>query len=351
MIIIYGIDEKEQWNNEVKSYNNWDVYYLYEYAYSFKMHGDGEPILICYSDENIRLCLVAMKSDIGKSNKFIHFLNEDEYYDLETPYGYGGPLTDSVEIPEKSQLNFLVELKECCAKEKIVSLFIRFDSTVIDHNIMPMAIESRYLRDTIYIDTTDKELILKNMDPKCRNMFRKAEKSGIVIKKEPIDNIDSFIKIYNKTMEMNNADDYYYFSEEYYKALADMKENAAIYYAYMNDEAVSAAIILYNNAYMHYHLSGTLPEYRKYSPGNLLLYTAACDATDMGISRFHLGGGMAPDDSLFGFKKQFNRNGNLPFFVGRIILDEKRYNKLLDIREQSDISFDRNNNRMIQYRT
>ena len=57
-----------------------------------------------------------------------------------------------------------------------------------------------------------------------------------------------------------------------------------------------------------------------------------------------------PDDSLFGFKKQFNKGGRLPFVIGRTVFDKAAYDHLLDIREKADPGFQRDNSRMIQYR-
>jgi hypothetical protein len=129
-----------------------------------------------------------------------------------------------------------------------------------------------------------------------------------------------------------------------------MRENAFILYALYEGRPISGSILFYNARFLHYHLSGSHTEYRKFAPGNLLLYEAACLASAQGISQFHLGGGMAPDDSLFGFKKQFNKNGRAPFVVGRTIFDQKACDKLLQIRKDRDPAFDMENGFMIRYR-
>ena len=129
-----------------------------------------------------------------------------------------------------------------------------------------------------------------------------------------------------------------------------MRDYSCILYAMYQDIPICSAILLYNNEYMHYHLSGSKTEYRSLAAGNLLLFEAACMAGKMGVKVFHLGGGMSPDDSLFAFKKQFNKNGRLRFDVGRTIFDEKTYNELLCIRKKYDEKFDINNGFMIQYR-
>ena len=40
--------ENSRWNEIVRSYLHWDIYYLNEYARSFEIHGDGEAFLISF---------------------------------------------------------------------------------------------------------------------------------------------------------------------------------------------------------------------------------------------------------------------------------------------------------------
>ena len=93
-MIVISHEDKTRWNNIVKSFNDWDIYYLQEYAMSFYIHGDGEPLLLYYEDENCKLCYVVMKNDIAESSCFKGVLENSKYYDFTTPYGYGGPIID-----------------------------------------------------------------------------------------------------------------------------------------------------------------------------------------------------------------------------------------------------------------
>lgn len=346
---IIDTNDKNKWNDIVKSFSSWDVYYLYEYAYSFELHGDGKPLLVYFENNNERFCYVVMQKDIYKSNLFRDNVKPSQYFDWETPYGYGGPLI-STTLSNKSQEIFLKELTNYCNEKCIVSQFIRFHPILNNYNTLPLVIETRFLRETIYIDTTDLEKIFRNMDSKNRNMIRKAEKNHVSVQRREITELEPFIEMYNETMLKNKANDYYIFDMKYFKSLELLKDNACIFYAMLNSMPIAASIILYNSKYVHYHLSGSHTEYRKYSPNNLLLYEVAKWANKNGMKKFHLGGGMNPDDSLFGFKKQFNKNGYLPFVVGRTIFDKEKYNELLDFRCKLDENFDRNNSFMIQYR-
>lgn len=333
----------------MKSFCDWDIYYLYEYAYSFMLHGDGDILLIYFEYERERFCYVVMQSDIADCESFAGGLEKGRFYDWETPYGYGGPLTDTP-ISHDAQRCFLKELSEYCSGNNIVSQFVRFHPLLRNYGGLEELFELRCLRDTIFIDTSDRDVILQNMDSKNRNMVRKAIKNGVSIVRTDISDIDSFISMYNETMLKNGAGEYYTFGQEYFDYLRNMQDNICIFYAVYQDRRISGAIIYYNDRYMHYHLSGSRTAFRQYAAGNLLLYEAACQAADSGIRKFHLGGGMRPDDSLFGFKKQFNRQGRSPFVVGRTIFDKEAYENLLQIRCSIDAGFDKNNDFMIQYR-
>ena len=313
------------------------------------LHGDGDIYLLYFEYNSDRFCYVVMQSDIADAIQFNGIIPKGKYFDWETPYGYGGPLTDNA-ISEKTQKEFKREITEYCFSKGIVSQFVRFHPLLKNYDTIPYVIETKYLRDTIFMDTTNPELIMLNMDSKNRNMVRKAQKNDVSIIKKDITEFEEFIPMYIETMKKNGAEEYYIFQRNYFESLITMKDNAFILYAIYKDIPISGSIIYYNDRYMHYHLSGSYTEYRKYSPSNFLLYTAACIASEIGIKQFHLGGGMSPDDSLFGFKKQFNKYGRASFFVGRTIFNMDAYKELLNIRKKADLEFDINNGFMIQYR-
>lgn len=351
--------EKERWNEKVRSFLHWDIYYLNEYAHSFEIHGDGEASLIYFEqiEENTdkagcRLCLVVMKKDISEDKKIAGILQEGVWYDLETPYGYGGFLMEG-EFDVEARTSFENKMEEYARQNKIVSLFSRFYPVYrndIPHEKLRNS-QVRYLKDTIYMDTTVEEDIMVHMDSKNRNMVRKAIKNGVTICHDKGEHLDEFIKIYEATMDHDHATDYYYFKRAYYEYLIEaMKDNIEFFYSVYEGKIIGASIFFYNDEYMHYHLSGMYTEYRSLAATNLLLYEAARWACEKGIRLLHLGGGVDAEDSLFGFKKQFNKEGRLPFYVGRTIYDEAAYQELLKLRKQADASFNMENGFMIQYR-
>lgn len=342
--------QREYWNEIIRSFPQKDIYYFCEYAESFQIHGDGSPVLIYVSLQGARMAYVMMQNDLADFLPFRGSLDSGCWYDWTTPYGYGGPLYDG-EITDEWAMEAMKEIAEYAVSHGIVSQFFRFHPLLQNQRWLEKCSKVVYMKKTVAVNTESTELIWKNMTPNNRNMVRKAEKNGVVIRVDKGENIDTFIEIYKRTMEQNQADEYYYFAREYFEYILDkMHENTIIFYAFYDEKIISASIFFYHDTFMHYHLSGTLPEYRSLAPVNLLLTKAAEWAAAQGIKEFHLGGGVGKEDSLLRFKKHFNRNGLKDFCIGCNIFREDQFQRLVELRKELDSSFDQENPYMIRYR-
>lgn len=350
MLEIISYKEKEKWNNIVKSFSNWDVYFLCEYSVSFMIHGDGVPQLFYYKDKKMRMCYAMMLNDLVDNEVYNGVLEKGQYYDLTTPYGYGGPIADG-EINSASAEIFMVEMISYCKQHNIVSQFFRFCPWLSNHMVLNGLCDERFLKNTIYMDTTEESCIFLNMDTKNRNMVRKARKCEVTITQDSGEGLERFISIYNETMERDEAEQYYFFSNDYYKHIIEnMSDNVRFFYAEREGEVISAAIVLYGNHYAHYHLSGMCTDARGFGSMNLLLYEVACWAAHKGLNLFHLGGGVKPEDSLFQFKKQFNKQERLEFWIGSNIFIQKKYDELIKIRKKMNPEWNDKNQFLIKYR-
>lgn len=120
-VSIVTLDEKEKWNEIVRGFENYDVFYLAEYAQAFKLHGDGIPILFYYNDGKTKAINVIMKRDIAELEYFKDIIKRNEYYDVTSPYGYGGFI-----IEGKSYKKVNKEYTKYCKRNNIVCEFVRF---------------------------------------------------------------------------------------------------------------------------------------------------------------------------------------------------------------------------------
>ena len=143
-------------------------------------------------------------------------------------------------------------------------------------------------------------------------------------------------------MDKDHAEEYYYFGDAFYESIhRDLHENYEMFYAVLDGQIIAMSIMLFCNKQMHYHLSGSMMEYRNLAPSNLLLYKAALWGYEKGYKTFHLGGGVGSgEDNLYKFKAAFNKNSDYQFAIGKQVFDQEKYDELVRIRKESDPTFD-----------
>ncbi|MBM7702308.1 GNAT family N-acetyltransferase [Metabacillus iocasae] len=336
---VIHFEEIEKWDKIAKSFSNFDVYYLSDYVKAFKSHGDGEPALFYYEDQNIRAMNVVMKRDISLDKRFTGKIPPNTYFDISTPYGYGGFLIEG-RITEDSLRNLNNKYIYLCEKQGIVCEFVRFHPVLNNVEDLKGIYDISTRGKTITVNLYSRDRVWDNFTSKNRNMIRKAKKSGVEIYwgRDP-KLFDQFITLYNATMDKDNAKDYYYFKKDFYDSiLNDLKYNSIIFYGIYEGKIISMSMILYSNEQLHYHLSASDREYQYLAPTNLLLFEVACWGCMNGFKTFHLGGGLgSKEDSLFNFKKVFNKNSDSHFSMGRKIFNQEKYDELIKIRNSNKL--------------
>ena len=351
MLEVIEIEQKEYWNRLIRNFDQCDIYYTCEYNIALMLHGDGRPQLIYYNEGDIGIAYVMFLNDIADSNAFKDILDKDKYYDWTAPYGYGGPMIKGEMTPKVIE-HFRAELYTYCARHHIVSQFFRFHPLLCNHAIFADICELKCLKKTVAIDVANGENIEKNMMPQCRNKIRKAEKNGVSVFCDKGENLPVFLEIYNDTMQYRKADEYYFFEQNILKYwIENLKDQVIFFYAKKDNIVIAASMFFYNDIYMHYHLSGTRTEYRKYAASNLILKSAAGWAHDHGNCKLHLGGGNTMGDSLFEFKKGFCPQGTLDFYIGKTIFDHQAFDELVALRKRHDSTFNVDTPFMIKYRS
>lgn len=334
MLSVYTIDNGEEWDTIVRSFSNYDVYYLSGYVKAFQIHGDGTPLLIYFEKDRTKGINVVMKRDIAKDVHFAGRLQEGTLFDFTTPYGYGGWLIEGTDIYSLEE-----EYSKWCRREGIISEFVRYSPTLGNHKCGEWMYKVIPLGETITMDLSSRECIWRNITSKNRNMIRKAIKNNVQIYNGRYpDILTCFHEIYDSTMNKDHAEKYYYFEDAFYESiLNDLAENAEVFYAELDGTVIAAAIMIGANGRLNYHLSGSVKEYSGFAATNLLLYKTALWGFEHGYKTFHLGGGVGSgEDSLFQFKKSFYRGELTRFHIGKKIFVDSKYNELISMRD--DIS-------------
>lgn len=333
MLTIYTLADAERWDATVRSFRDYDVYYLSGYARAFQLHGDGEPLLFHYEGESLRGINVVMKRDIALDPHFTGKLEKNTYFDFATPYGYGGWLLEGV--GDKSIL--IAAYEAWCQENGIVSEFVRFHPLVMELEQLRPFYEPIPIRKTVGTNLAAfDDPVQSEFTKGCRKNIRKTMHLGVSFRvTEAPEDISGFQRIYISTMERNRAGDFYYFDSEFFKNIGrGLKKELLYIEAVYEGEAIAAGIDFVANGIISTFLSGTLKEYLFLAPSYVLNYATVLWGKEHGFRLIHQGGGTsnAPDNSLYLFKKQFGRNTEFYFYIARKIFLPETYEWLVSMR-------------------
>src|SRR5699024_3407248 len=242
-------------------------------------------------------------------------VNGIQYYDIITPYGYGGPVIKEVSNGSRSELveEFYKEFSLYCEQNNIISEFVRFHPLFENQRDFNSLYDVHFMRKTVGTNLKDyEERFQEEFSKSCRKEVRRALKKGVSynITEKPND-VKMFLDIYFSTMNRNQASDYYYFNEKYFNdALKYFKENIVVIEATYDNNTIAMGFYFVYGDYIHIHLSGTLTEYLNLSPAYILKYGIVQWGKRNSYKTIHHGGGKSndDDDTLYKFKRKFGKN-------------------------------------------
>lgn len=309
------------WNSYLRSFPNdkKDIYFTEEYVNLYQ------------NDTNTPLCIVVCSGDSIILMPILRCQIMSSYYDFETPYGYGGFISNTED--EKFITEAIAEVLNFLSNNNYIAGFVRFHPLLNNSALCKNNFKVIDDRITIAMDLRPSELDIwmQQVYTKNRNTIKKASKNGLeFIADHNFDYIDSFIELYNQTMDKLGADGFYYFDKKYYqKWIETLKNRSFLAVVKYNGIVISACIIMYERPYGHYHLSGSNREFLRLEPNNFMLWNAAMELKRLGINYFHLGGGINsdPENNLLKFKERMSPN-KYQFSFGKMIFNEEIYNQI-----------------------
>jgi len=330
-INLITIDQAEKWDDIVKSFKNYDVNYLSGYAKAFQIHGDGDPILYYYDDGSTRAINVVMKRDIARVMSFKDKIPHNTWFDLSTPYGYGGFLVEGANYDAVSEA-----FDTYCKEMGFVSEFVRFH-LLNDFQSYYKGTCETYTQNIVRSLELPIDDIFMDFEHRVRKSIKKATKAGLKIEIDPTGvRLEDFLDIYYGTMERSNAEENFYFGREFFNTINIMKDNYVYIHVLYKEQVISTELVLYGSENCYSFLGGTNRDYFHLNANNFLKYEIIKWAKEKGLKRFILGGGYGADDGIFKYKKGFAPNGIYDFYIGKKILDKDKYNELVRIRKQEE---------------
>ncbi len=324
-----AIDNQEEWDSIVRSFSNYDVFYLSGYSVAFMQETpkNGTPVLLLYEDGEDRAINVILRRDVALDEKLCGKVKPGQYFDLITPYGYGGFWGNVTNWEKLNQL-----YTAYCVKHHYICEFVRFElfADYIEH--YDGEIETRTHNVVRSLEMPLDEMWM-DFKQKVRKNVKKANSYNLnCIIENNNDHLDDFLRIYYSTMDRTAAEDEYYFSKHFFENLNEMRDNIMYFHAVYDDKIVSTELVIYGSENAYSYLGGTDRDYFDVRPNDYLKYEIVKWAKAKGLKNFVLGGGYGADDGIFQYKLCLAPHGKYDFYIGRKIFDKESYDRLVRFR-------------------
>lgn len=248
-------------------------------------------------------------------------------FDHQSPYGYGGPLSNSTD--EAFLRDAWRAYSSWCLSEGVIAEFVRFHPLLA--NWRAYGGETFPNRTTVWVDLRAPDLTM-TYDKRVRTAIRKAENEKLRVEWIPAERLSSvFAPFYREQMKALGAADFYAFPDAYFDEMARWP-SVHVLECRRGDALVGASMFLHDGARAEYHLSASNSDGKKSGASNLMLHQGFLKMRELGAETIHLGGGTDPDpkNPLFFFKTGFSPE-RAEFRVGTHVHDLTTYE---NIREQ-----------------
>lgn len=332
-IVEINIDEKNKWNEIVRSFTDYEVFYLNEYVSAFMKETpkNGIPVMLFYENGQDTAINVVFKRDIALDPKMSGRIAEGQYYDLITPYGYGGfwgSITDWGDLNDS--------YSKYCLENHYICEFVRFELFSEYFLHYPGEVETRTHNIVRSLDISLDDMWM-DFKQKVRKNVKKASSYNLsVIMENTGEYLDDFLRIYYSTMERTEAENEFFFSKRFFDDLNTMKDNVMYFHVVYEGKIVSTELVLYGAENCYSYLGGTDRDYFEVRPNDYLKYEIIKWAKEKGLKRFVLGGGYGADDGIYNYKLCLAPHGVYDFYIGRRVFDSEAYSHLVSIRAEEN---------------
>lgn len=305
-----------------------DFYHLPEYLAFASRHEGGRPAAFYAEDHGKAFLIPFLLKDLP-----VGLNAPKDWFDAATPYGYPSPvMTDSDDLGVCGR--FLDAFKKLGRDSNMVSAFIRM------HPLIKFPMEC--LKDscttvlhgqTVYVDLgLSTETLLKQQRRGHTREIKELLSASFAAKMDDWSLYGDFITIYRDTMKRISANDFYFFSNDYFFDLKETLGGKLHICTVLSPEGKVASAALFSeiNGIVQGLLGGTSERYLKQAPSKLMYRHVIDWSKGRGNRLFHFGGGVgAKEDDLFKFKTGYS-NLCSDFHTCRVVPDEKKYALLLD---------------------
>lgn len=314
MLSVSVFRDRDHWNRILNQFGAWDFGHSYEFHVLSERNGEGSPILFATYDENNQLVMIWPGLIREVSNTLL--------FDMTSVYGYSGPILGNTGIREECLRAVFDRMHEI----GIVDVFSRMHP-IFGSEIAASTDNFIESGSIVLIDLKNQNATLSSYGAGLRYDIKRLRHSGVHVEIDrKCQYLNEFHEIYIEAMRNLDADDYYFFSYDYFEELTKIK-SSEIFFIFAKHEGlrIGAGLFVITNQIMQYYLGGAVAEFKKLSPLKIVLEAAHQLAIDRGLRYFILGGGVGSErDDLFRFKARFGKTV-VPFYLLKKIIDAEEY--------------------------
>jgi len=218
--ILHAVEHRTEWHDVLGQLPAplQDVYFQPEYV-ALNNVGDGaRPVLFLFGKQDL---LWAYPFILRPLRRIGDAQIGGNWFDIETAYGYGGPLANS------DDCGFLEEAHSVfanwCRDIGVIAEFVRLHPIINNRCWLSPDVDCLLARQTYSIDLEMLRNQMLPFGPKARNMLRRALREGV---RTEINNawsdFELFIDLYERAMDHLRAEAEYFFNSDYFKALYEL---------------------------------------------------------------------------------------------------------------------------------
>lgn len=243
MYELVSASQTNRWQQILDLFNITDIYYSCEYLASALKLDPGQASLFYFMD------------DSGEGEVAYPFIKREMseegllFYDITSPFGYGGPVLRIKGDGYKLAANFLAGFSEYCRAEKIAAEFIRFH---------PLMNNAEFFQDELELISVYDTYTLPLQKMAFQNNPGDYTSEYTVKKLGTVKHMFDFLVLYYSTIRMNeDTDSYYFFTNDYFESLVSaLGPNLHLFGAYKDNKLLAACYLLTKGDVIYHHLSG-----------------------------------------------------------------------------------------------
>ena len=227
--------------------------------------------------------------------------------DVTNPYGYGGALARD----EDAGRRFYAWYGDWCRENGIASSFVRFHPLLRNHVYADPPFELERVAGSVAWRLEGD--LFQAMHAHHRRAVRKAQRLGVAVTvtEAPTD-LAPFVRLYEQTMDRNEAASFYYFPGQYWRGLEGRE------WLVLFEGGGAATLCFATPPWLHYQFGASGHEARSTGASHLLMLCAAQWGQERGYEQFHLGAGLRGGGGpLLEWKRRFAPGDLIEQWVGR----------------------------------